>query len=222
MMKQRILLVEDDSFLRDGLTEVLQSEGYEVISSDNCMKARELMKFFSFNLIMFDVMLPDGNGLELCTELRAAGNNVPVLFLTACDDEIQIVRGLDAGADDYVTKPFKLRELLSRIRALLRRTSAVTVYNSDDITIDTLNMSVRKNGENIFVTPTEFQILSVLIRNSGIIVTRSQLLQNIWDGDGNYIDDNTLSVHMSRLRDKIGSGHIATVRGVGYRWEDSK
>lgn len=148
-MKQRILLVEDDSFLREGLTEVLQGEGYEVISADNCMKARELMKFFSFNLIMFDVMLPDGNGLELCTELRAADNNVPVLFLTACDDEIQIVRGLDAGADDYVTKPFKLRELLSRIRALLRRTSAVTVYNSDDITIDTLNMSVRKNGENI-------------------------------------------------------------------------
>ena len=105
---------------------------------------------------------------------------------------------------------------------MLRRTSAVTVYNSDDITIDTLNMSVRKNGENIFVTPTEFQILSVLIRNSGIIVTRSQLLQNIWDSDGNYIDDNTLSVHMSRLRDKIESGHIITVRGIGYRWEDSK
>lgn len=112
-MKQRILLVEDDSFLRDGLTEVLQGEGYEVISANNCIKARELIKFFSFNLIMLDVMLPDGNGLELCTEIRAAGNNVPVLFLTACDDEIQIVRGLDAGADDYVTKPFKLRELLS-------------------------------------------------------------------------------------------------------------
>lgn len=220
-MQQRILLVEDDLFLREGLTEVLQGESYEVVSADNCMKARELMKFFSFNMIVLDVMLPDGNGLELCTEIRSAGSNIPVLFLTACDDEIQIVRGLDAGADDYVTKPFKLRELLSRIRALFRRASS-TVYNSNDISIDTLNMSVKKNGENIFVTPTEFQLLSVLIRNSGVIVTRSQLLQNIWDSGGNFIDDNTLSVHMSRLRDKIGSGHIVTVRGIGYRWEDSK
>ncbi len=218
----RILLVEDDSFLRDGLTEVLQNEGYEVVSADNCMKARELMKFFSFNLIIFDVMLPDGSGFELCAELRESGGNAPALFLTACDDEIQIVRGLDAGADDYVTKPFRLRELLSRIRALLRRTTSSTVYASSDITVDTLNMSVKKNGENVFVTPTEFQLLSVLLRNSGIIVTRSQLLQSIWDSDGNFIDDNTLSVHMSRLRDKIGSGHIVTVRGVGYRWEDSK
>ena len=161
-MNQKILLVEDDVFLRDGLTEVLQSEGYDVISLDNCMKARELIKFFSFNLIIFDVMLPNGNGLEICTELRAAGNNVPVLLLTACDDEIQIVRGLDAGADDYVTKPFKLRELLSRIRALLRRTSAVTVYNSSDITIDTLNMSVRKNGENILLRPRNFRFFPFL------------------------------------------------------------
>ena len=161
-MKQRILLVEDDSFLRDGLTEVLQGEGYEVISADNCIKARELIKLFSFNLIMLDVMMPDGSGLELCTDLRAAGNNVPILFLTACDDEIQIVRGLDAGADDFVTKPFKLRELLSRIRALLRRTSAVTVYNSDDITIDTLNMSVRKKAKTFLLLLRNFRFFPYL------------------------------------------------------------
>ena len=131
-MNQRILLVEGDVFLRDGLTEVLQNEGYNVISSDNRMKARELIKFFSFNLIIFDVMLPDGNDPELCTELRSPGNDVPILFLIACEEEIQIVCGLDAGTDHYVTKPFKLREPLYRIRALLRRTFAITVYNSDN------------------------------------------------------------------------------------------
>ena len=161
-MKQRILLVEDDSFLRDGLTEVLQGEGYEVISADNCIKARELIKLFSFNLIMLDVMMPDGSGLELCTDLRAAGNNVPILFLTACDDEIQIVRGLDAGADDFVTKPFKLRELLSRIRALLRRTSAITIYNSSDISIDTLNMSVQKTAKVFLLLLRNFRFFPCL------------------------------------------------------------
>ena len=220
-MKHRILLVEDDSFLRDGLTEVLQGEGYEVISSDNCMKARELMKFFSFNLIMFDVMLPDGNGFDMCGFIRSKKEDVPILFLTACDDEVQVVRGLDAGADDYVTKPFKLLELLSRIRALLRRNKS-TVYSCENIVIDINTMTVKKDGENVFVTPTEFQILFALIRNSGVIVTRAILLENIWDEGGSFIDDNTLSVHVSRLREKIGPEHIVTVRGIGYRWEDGK
>ena len=135
--------------------------------------------------------------------------------------EIQIVRGLDSGADDYVTKPFKLLELLSRVRALLRRNSSFT-FKSKDIIIDSSNMTVKKNGENVFVTPTEFQILSILMRNSGVIVTRETLLQNIWDNNNIYIDDNTLSVHISRLREKIGSKYIATVRGIGYRWEEKQ
>lgn len=165
------------------------------------------------------MMLPDGSGLDLCTEIRKADTNIPILFLTACDDEIQIVRGLDAGADDYVTKPFKLQELLSRIRALLRRNSNL-IMKSKDIVINPQNITVMKNGKNIFVTPTEFQILSILIRNNGIIVTRNTLLQNIWDDNNNFIDDNTLSVHISRLREKIGAEHIVTIRGVGYRWEE--
>ena len=218
-MNERIFLLEDDAFLRDGLSEMLQKEGYITKCASTCGEAKVLLSGSRFNLIIFDVMLPDGSGLDLCTEIRKADTNIPILFLTACDDEIQIVRGLDAGADDYVTKPFKLQELLSRIRALLRRNSNL-IMKSKDIVINPQNITVMKNGKNIFVTPTEFQILSILIRNNGIIVTRNTLLQNIWDDNNNFIVDNTLSVHISRLREKIGAEHIVTIRGVGYRWEE--
>ncbi len=218
-MNERIFLLEDDAFLRDGLSEMLQKEGYITKCASTCGEAKVLLSGSRFNLIIFDVMLPDGSGLDLCTEIRKADTNIPILFLTACDDEIQIVRGLDAGADDYVTKPFKLQELLSRIRALLRRNSNL-IMKSKDIVINPQNITVMKTGKNIFVTPTEFQILSILIRNNGIIVTRNTLLQNIWDDNNNFIDDNTLSVHISRLREKIGAEHIVTIRGVGYRWEE--
>ena len=218
-MYERIFLLDDDAFLRDGLSEMLQKEGYITKCASTCGEAKVLLSGSRFNLIIFDVMLPDGSGLDLCTEIRKADTNIPILFLTACDDEIQIVRGLDAGADDYVTKPFKLQELLSRIRALLRRNSNL-IMKSKDIVINPQNITVMKNGKNIFVTPTEFQILSILIRNNGIIVTRNTLLQNIWDDNNNFIDDNTLSVHISRLREKIGAEHIVTIRGVGYRWEE--
>ena len=218
-MNEKIFILEDDAFLRDGLSEMLQREGYATECASTCKAAREALSDSRYNLIIFDVMLPDGSGLDLCSEIRKTDNTTPILFLTACDDEIQIVRGLDAGADDYVTKPFKLLELLSRVRALLRRNSN-SVIKSKDITINPQNITVMKNGENIFVTPTEFQILSILIRNNGIIVTRNTLLQNIWDDNNNFIDDNTLSVHISRLREKIGAEHIVTIRGVGYRWEE--
>lgn len=220
-MSSRILLVEDDAFLRDGLVEVLHGESYCIDCASSAAQARSLLEAGGYDLVILDVMLPDGSGLDICEALRASGSRVSVLFLTACDDEIQIVRGLDAGGDDYVTKPFKLHELLSRIRALLRRTVS-PVCESSGIKLDTGNMSVKKDGKNIFVTPTEFNILSILLRNNGIIVTRSMLLQVIWDDSGAFIDDNTLSVHISRLREKIGAEHIATVRGVGYRWEESK
>lgn len=219
-MSAKILLVEDDAFLRDGLCEMLLKEGYGVTPVSTIADARSKITD-GFKLVILDVMLPDGNGFDFCTEIRDSGNNIPILFLTACDDEIQIVRGLDAGADDYVTKPFKLLELMSRVRALLRRNSAGNVIKSSDLAVDTRNMTVKKNGEIIFVTKTEFQILSTLIRNNGIIVTRAMLLQNIWDDAGDFIDDNTLSVHVSRLREKIGAEHIKTIRGVGYRWEES-
>ena len=220
-MSVKILVTEDDAFLRDGLCEMLKKEGYNVVTAGTIDDAKECFLKEHFNLVILDVMLPDGNGFDMCAFIRSKNENVPILFLTACDYEVQVVRGLDAGADDYVTKPFKLLELLSRIRALLRRSKA-SVYNCENISVDINTMTVKRDGENIFVTPTEFQILSALIRNSGVIVTRSVLLENIWDEGGSFIDDNTLSVHISRLREKIGAEHIVTVRGIGYRWEDSQ
>lgn len=219
-MKTKILLVEDDIFLREGLSEMLTKEGYDVTLAENFAKANEKIQE-NFDLAILDIMLPDGNGLELCQEIRKVDNNTPLLFLTACDDEIQIVRGLDAGADDYVTKPFRLLELLSRIRALLRR-SGNQILSDKNITVDNDNMTVTKNGITISLTPTEYMILKTLMSNRGVIVTRNILLEKIWDCDESFIDDNTLSVHVSRLREKIGSEYIATVRGVGYRWEESK
>lgn len=220
-MNEKIFLLEDDIFLRDGLCELLENAEYAVVSAGTIKDATEAVKSSAFSLLILDVMLPDGSGFDFCQRLRAMGVSTSILFLTACDDEIQIVRGLDSGADDYVTKPFKLLELLSRVRALIRR-NTVSTFTSREIMVDTNNMTVKKNGEVIFVTKTEFQILSCLIRNSGVIITRATLLQNIWDDNGNFIDDNTLSVHMSRLREKIGAEHITTVRGVGYRWEEGK
>ena len=217
-MSIKILLVEDDVYLRDGLHELLLKEGYEPVCAPSFAEGKRLFESGTYDLAILDVMLNDGNGLELCSYIREKGAELPILFLTACDEEFQIVRGLDAGADDYVTKPFRLLELLSRIRALLRRKTANSAYQSGDIAVDLNNMTVRKGGENLFLTPTEFQILSALVRDSGVIVTRSSLLERIWDSDGSFIDDNTLSVHISRLREKIGAEHIATVRGTGYRW----
>lgn len=219
-MNIKILLVEDDIFLREGLSEMLTKEGYDVTVAENFITANKKIREH-FQLIILDIMLPDGNGLELCQEIRKADNNTPILFLTACDDEIQIVRGLDAGADDYVTKPFRLLELLSRIRALLRR-SGNQILSDKNITVDNDNMTVTKYGITISLTPTEYMILKTLMSNRGVIVTRNILLEKIWDCDESFIDDNTLSVHVSRLREKIGSEYIATVRGVGYRWEESK
>lgn len=220
-MEYTILLTEDDAFLRDGLQEVLLGEGYTVHTADCKEKAEKLLRENIYNLVILDVMLPDGNGLQICKKLRQSGNDVPILFLTACDEEIQVVRGLDAGADDYVTKPFKLFELLSRVRALLRRSRGAQKTNYGSIHLDSEHMRVQKDGKEILLTPTEFQILSALIRNSGIVLTRNNLLEAIWDTAGSYIDDNTLSVHIKRLRDKIGGEHIVTVRGFGYRWEDT-
>ena len=219
-MKSRILVVEDDVFLREGLCELLTKEEYEPVPACNCTEAKQIFSENTFDLIILDVMLPDGNGVDLCNFIRSTDTETPILFLTACDEEFQIVRGLDAGADDYVTKPFRLLELLSRIRALLRRKPATTTYNIGDISVDFSNMTVKKDNETLFLTPTEFQILRTLMQNSGVIVTRTSLLEKIWDSDGNFIDDNTLSVHVSRLRDKIGTEHIVTARGIGYKWED--
>lgn len=216
-MEHRLLVVEDDVFLRDGLCEMLRREGYAADCAGTCREAHRLAAENSYNLIILDIMLPDGSGLDLCSDWRSGGLETPILFLTAKDDEVQIVRGLDTGGDDYVTKPFRLAELLSRIRALLRR-NRPSLYAEDGLRIDPQTMSAYLRGEQLLLTPTEFQLLTALMRNAGRVLTRKILLQTIWDDGGLYIDDNTLSVHISRLREKVGAGRIETVRGVGYRW----
>ena len=216
MQGDRILIMEDDAFLRDGLTELLRREGYLPTAADSLQAARGLLADTSFSLILLDVMLPDGTGFDFCAELRDSGFAAPILFLTACDDEWQVVRGLDCGGDDYVTKPFKLRELTSRIRALLRRAGRTT--EAAPSLLNAEKLTARVNGEEILLTPTEFQLLSVLVKNAGLIVPRGTLLERIWDIDGDFIDDNTLTVYVSRLREKIGKDRIETVRGVGYRY----
>lgn len=220
-MSTHILLVEDDTFLREGLVELLTKESYKITAAENANKAKTYLNMTDFDLVILDVRLPDGSGLDICREIRADGKTMPVLFLTACDDENEIVTGLDSGADDYVTKPFGIKVLLSRIRALLRRNPS-SIYEADGLYVDINKMLVKKNGETVFLTLTEFQILSTLIRNAGIVVTRGSLLSAIWDCDGNFIDDNTLSVHISRLREKISTSKLSTIRGVGYRWEDKQ
>jgi len=220
-MNEKILIVEDDVFLRDGLCELLEKEGYLVNCAKTISEAKMLSKANTYNLIILDIMLPDGSGVDLCLKWRRDGIETLILFLTASDDEIQIVRALDAGGDDYVTKPFRLQELLSRIRALIRRKHTTGFnYEQDGLKIDIQKMTVTKNGQQIYVTPTEFQLLAALIKNRGRVLTRTILLRTIWDDAGQFIDDNTLSVHISRLREKIETNQIKTIRGVGYIWED--
>ena len=219
-MRNKLLLVEDDLFLRSGLTELMDQAGF---STDACASAKEAQKHVEssvYDLIVLDIGLPDGDGIGLCKAWRFAGIRTPILFLTACDEEIQVVRGFDAGGDDYVIKPFRMLELLSRIRALLRR-STPTAFACSGLEIDTERMTVRRNGETVLLTPIEFRLLSAVLRAGGRVMTRDKLLEDIWDMGGQFIDSNTLSVHISRLREKIGAEYIRTVRGVGYQWENT-
>ena len=215
-----ILLIEDDAVLRGGLTELFTREEYSVISAACAKEAREKLSG-NVNLIVLDVGLPDGDGVSLCQQWRNSGVTVPILFLTAKDEEFDVVRGLDAGGNDYVTKPFRMMELLSRIRALLRtsRSQVSTTLSRSGVEVDQEHMQVRKNGEPLQLTLTEYRILLALIQRN-TIVPRNVLLEALWDVDSKFIDDNTLSVHVSRLREKIGAEHIKTIRGVGYQWAD--
>ena len=214
----KILLVEDDTALRGALEELLGREGYEVIKASNVRTAQDAMNS-DIDLAMLDVGLPDGDGVSLCRQWRSVGVETPILFLTAKDEELDVVRGLDAGGNDYVTKPFRMQELLSRIRALLRRSRKETTFNRSGITLDIAKLQASKDGEVLLLTVTEYKILAKLISERSII-TRAALLDALWDVDSRFVDDNTLSVHVSRLREKVGSSHIKTIRGVGYQWVD--
>ena len=214
----KILLVEDDTALRGALEELLCREGYEVIKASNVRSAVEAMNP-EIDLAMLDVGLPDSDGVSLCRKWRSEGLETPILFLTAKDEELDVVRGLDAGGNDYVTKPFRMQELLSRIRALLRRNQKDTTITRSGITLDKAKLQASRDGEVLLLTVTEYKILAKLISERSII-TRAALLDALWDVDSRFVDDNTLSVHVSRLREKVGSSHIKTIRGVGYQWVD--
>lgn len=214
-----ILLTEDDHALREGLTELFTREGYQVIAAENARTARALQSK-DIDLIVLDVTLPDGDGVSLCREWRMSGVETPILFLTAKDDELDVVRGLDAGGNDYVTKPFRMRELLSRVRALTRRTvTQEGLVQRGEFQLDRAHMLVRHLGEQLDVTVTEYKLLSMLLLQKGV-TPRNLMMETLWDAEGRFVDDNTLTVHISRLREKVGAEHIKTVRGVGYLWRD--
>ena len=214
----KILLVEDDAALRGALEELLCREGYDVVKASNVRSARDGLDATA-DLVILDVGLPDGDGVELCRSWRTEGVQTPILFLTAKDEEMDVVRGLDSGGNDYVTKPFRMQELLSRIRALLRRNQRDTTITRSGITLDTTKLQATRDGDVLLLTVTEYKILAKLI-SSRSIITRAVLLEALWDLDSRFVDDNTLSVHVSRLREKIGGSHIKTIRGVGYQWVD--
>lgn len=224
----RILLLEDDTALIDGLQYALHKEGYEVETARRVSEAAKLPEN-SYDLLLLDVVLPDGTGYEVCESLRKSGNLVPVIFLTAADDEMSIVRGFDSGGDDYVTKPFGLSELCARINALLRRTGNINKNDrrlvSGDIAIDLEKSLATREGRAFQLTRAEYRLLCLLIRNAGIIVTRNKILEELWDSDGSFVDDNTVSVYVRRLREKIEKDpakpeRLMTVRGFGYRWNE--
>lgn len=226
----RLLLLEDDISLIDGLTYALEKNGFDTETARTIREAEKLAENHAgFDLLLFDVALPDGNGIALCEKLRRSGSRVPIIFLTASDEETSVIRGLDCGGDDYITKPFKLGELCSRIRALLRRcdrgSNGERILRSGDLLIDFSEGKVFSEGNLLELTGSEYRLLCLLLRNSGQVLTRSMILDRLWDGCGNFVDDNTLSVYMRRLREKLEKDpsrpeHLKTVRGVGYQWKE--
>lgn len=222
----RILLLEDDASLIDGLEYALGKNGFEINSVRTVRGAMEcLRESGTYDLLLLDVTLPDGTGFDVCETVRAAGSQIPIIFLTASDEEVNVIRGLDSGADDYITKPFKLGELCSRIRALLRRTgyTAKPVISSGALSIDFAANRVTVDKDTVELTRAEYRLLSLLVRNADRVVNRETILEALWDNTGNFVDDNTLSVYIRRLREKIEPDpsqpqHLITVRGFGYRW----
>lgn len=227
-MEHRILLLEDDISLIDGLSYSLGKNGYIVDVAQTVRQAYEYLHKGAYSLLLLDVTLPDGNGMDVCSFVREKGDQVPIIFLTALDEEVNVIRGLDSGADDYVTKPFKLGELCSRIRALLRRSSAgesgeAKMLSAGALTVDLLGGRVSLDDQTLDLTGAEYRLLCLLVQNAGHTVLRSTILDALWDGNGNFVDDNTLSVYIRRLREKIEEDpsdpkHLLTVRGFGYTW----
>lgn len=223
-----ILLVEDDMALALGVEYALKKENFNVTCCKSLGEARAAFHQ-KLNLILLDVMLPDGQGYDFCRELREK-SDVPIIFMTALEDEGNVVLGLDIGADDYITKPVRIGELISRINAVMRRRRVNEDKNiqkivSGGIEIEPLKCKVLLNTEEVLLTPIEYKLLILLIENNNNILTRNALLEKLWDTDCNFVEDNTLNVYIRRLREKIepdvkNARYIETVRGIGYRWKE--
>lgn len=224
----RILLLEDDNALIDGLEYSLKKNGFLVKTARTVEEALTLLVFpIPFDLLILDVTLPDQTGFFVCEKVRAEDSRIPILFLTASDEEVNVIRGLDCGGDDYVTKPFKIGELCSRIHALLRRTKNTAALTFGSLSIDTEANLVTIDGKTVELTRAEYRLLCLLAKNAGMVVTRERILDELWDQAGDFVDDNTLSVYVRRLREKIESDpahpdYLVTIRGFGYKWNAQK
>ena len=224
MQTTKILLVEDDRLIIENLTEFLKGEGFEVQHAEGQEKAMRLLEEQEFDLILLDVTLAQGNGYSACTQIKSR-YEIPIIFLTALDDEFSVVTGLEMGADDYISKPFRPRELVSRMRTVLRRTGRhQKMLSCQDICVDPVKGITTKKGEEVFLSALEYRLLLVFFQYRGMVMSRSMLLEEIWDIAGEYVNDNTLTVYIKRLREKIEDNPqepkiIKTVRGLGYKME---
>ncbi len=218
----RILLVEDDKNISKNLTELLVSEEYHVTAVAGQKAALEKITEEKFDLMLLDISLPDGNGYAICTAVKK-NTDIPVIFLTASDDEASVVTGLDLGADDYIVKPFRPMELISRIKSVLRRSGKTqAVFELGGLKIDTIHGTVFKNQTELFLSALEYKILLVFLNNRSIVLSREKLLEIIWDIAGEFVNDNTLTVYIKRIREKIEDDPqnpviIKTIRGLGYK-----
>lgn len=223
---KRLFLVEDDLSLIGGLSFAIKKQGYEIDIARTTLEADALWVDGKYDLVILDVSLPDGSGFDLCQKIRQT-SKIPIMFLTAADEETDIIMGLDMGGDDYITKPFKLAVFLSRINALLRRSDnfnmADTELNCKDIKVQLLKGEVYKNGKLLDITASEYKLLCLFMQNPDMILSSEQILNRLWDCNENYIDNKSLTVYVRRLRTKIEDNpsepkRIITVRGMGYKW----
>ena len=221
----KILVVEDDTLIVRNLSELLRQEGFAVTTASGQKEALQAAENVSFDLALLDISLLDGNGFSLCKSLKER-YQLPVIFLTATDDEASVVMGLDMGADDYIIKPFRPMEMVSRIKSVLRRTGrAQAVFEIGNLRVDSVRGTVHKNGKEVYLSALEYRLLLVFLNNRGVVLSRSKLLESIWDIAGEFVNDNTLTVYIKRLRDKIeddpqNAQIIRTVRGIGYKVGD--